>query len=413
MRPSSPTCPPRCSRWAAAPGRCSRSWPPQAPTWGRGGADLSAARLADAAVRLPAVACVQAEGGPALRDALIGTAVAFTLFSSLLDDAPRRRGGPGAGPGRAARRSAALVRPPPGNPNPVRPWGRDVSRGPLPGLDRRASPRHRAPPLARRLGPATAALYPWLARVRPATTHLVGVARRPAEHRPHRLVAAYARLPYPARWPPPGPGATLRAWRYGPGSGGRGRPGARPGRVGRRTVAAVAGEPPGRGARPRRDGRAPPPPVVRRAPGPGPAGWATGPSLAKAAVADDPPGSSPTTPRPAPTGTRRAVRAARPWRSGRRAPTRRSSPSTRPAPAGGTGCPATTTGPSSAANSSPRPAVGARPTGSATSRWASSTSRSRTSPATVGAYVDFERFATHLVVPVGRRLLARTGLDAG
>ncbi len=147
------------------------------------GLDLSAARLADAAVRLPAVACVQAEGSALpLRDASIGTAVAFTLFSSLLDDALADG---------VARELARVVRPGGallwydlrrGNPrNPaVRPWGRDAVAARFPDWTVELTPVTVLPPLARRLGPATAALYPWLARVRPATTHLVGVARRPA-----------------------------------------------------------------------------------------------------------------------------------------------------------------------------------------------------------------------------------------
>ncbi len=147
------------------------------------GVDLSAARLTGAAGRLPSFGFVQAEGSALpLRNASVGTAVAFTLFSSLLDDALAAA---------VAGELTRVVRPGGallwydlrrGNPRnrSVRPWTRDAVAALFPDWTVELAPVTVLPPLARRLGPATAALYPRLARVGPATTHLVGVARRPA-----------------------------------------------------------------------------------------------------------------------------------------------------------------------------------------------------------------------------------------
>lgn len=147
------------------------------------GVDLSAARLAEAAGRLPAVALVQAEGSALpLRDGVVGTAVVATLFSSLLD--PGLAEAVAGELTRVVGPGGALVwydlrRANPRNPA-VRPWRRDDVAALLPGWELDLAPVTVLPPLARRLGPATGALYPVLARVRPLTTHLVGVARRPA-----------------------------------------------------------------------------------------------------------------------------------------------------------------------------------------------------------------------------------------
>lgn len=146
------------------------------------GVDLAAPRLHAAAGRLPALAFVQAEGSALpLADGAIGTAVAFTLFSSLLDDA--LAAGVARELARVVRPGGALVwydlrRANPRN-RAVRPWRRDEVAALFPDWAVDLAPVTVVPPLARRLGPLTGALYPWLARVRPATTHLVGVLRRP------------------------------------------------------------------------------------------------------------------------------------------------------------------------------------------------------------------------------------------
>ena len=146
------------------------------------GVDLSAARLAHAAIRVPHVHLVQAEGSALpFRSGTFGTALAFTLFSSLLDDALAQA--VAAEVARVVRPGGALLwydlrRGNPRNPA-VRPWSAPQIASLFPGWDLDMAPVTVLPPLARRLGPLTGRAYPALVRVRPLTTHLLGVARRP------------------------------------------------------------------------------------------------------------------------------------------------------------------------------------------------------------------------------------------
>jgi len=146
------------------------------------GVDLVAERLVQAAHRVPDVALVQAEGSALpLTDGAVGTALAFTLFSSLLDEELARA---------VAAEVARVVRPGgtvlwydlrrrnPRNPA-VRAWTAPEVAALFPGWEVDLAPATLLPPLVRRLGPLAPRVYPGLARLRPLTTHLLGVARRP------------------------------------------------------------------------------------------------------------------------------------------------------------------------------------------------------------------------------------------
>lgn len=147
------------------------------------GVDLSAARLAAAVPRVPGATFVQAEGSALpFPPASIGTALTFTLFSSVLDDDLARAL---AGEIDRVIEPGGIVvwydlrRRNPANPQ-VRPIGRAAVQALFPGWTADLASVTVLPPLARRLGPATGRLYPVLARVRPLTTHLVGVLAKPS-----------------------------------------------------------------------------------------------------------------------------------------------------------------------------------------------------------------------------------------
>lgn len=146
------------------------------------GVDLVADRLIQARTRVPDVALVQAEGSALpFPDATVGTALAFTLFSSLLAEELARA--VAAEVTRVVRPGGALLwydlrRRNPRNPA-VRAWtALDVAEL-FPGWDVDLAPVTVLPPLVRHLGPLTPRAYPGLARVRFLTTHLLGVVRRP------------------------------------------------------------------------------------------------------------------------------------------------------------------------------------------------------------------------------------------
>ena len=146
------------------------------------GVDLVADRLDEARTRVPDVALVQAEGSALpFVDAAFGTALAFTLFSSLLDEDLAHA--VAAEVARVVRPGGALLwydlrRRNPRNPA-VRPWTAPDVAALFPGWEVDLAAVTVLPPLARRLGPLAPRAYPGLARVRSLTTHLLGVARRP------------------------------------------------------------------------------------------------------------------------------------------------------------------------------------------------------------------------------------------
>lgn len=146
------------------------------------GVDLVADRLVQARARVPDVALVQAEGSALpFTDGAVGTALAFTLFSSLLDEGLARA--VAAEVARVVRPGGTLLwydlrRRNPRNPE-VRPWSVPEIAVLFPGWEIDLAPITVLPPLARRLGPFTRLAYPALAPVRPLTTHLIGVLRRP------------------------------------------------------------------------------------------------------------------------------------------------------------------------------------------------------------------------------------------
>jgi ubiquinone/menaquinone biosynthesis C-methylase UbiE len=147
------------------------------------GVDLSARRLAAASTRVPDATFVRAEGSALpFAASSIATVVAFTLFSSILDDGLSH--GVAREVGRVLRPGGVVVwydlrRRNPANPL-VRPLGRADVQALFPGWSTDLAPVTVLPPLARRLGPTTDRLYPLLARLRPLTTHLVGVLAKPA-----------------------------------------------------------------------------------------------------------------------------------------------------------------------------------------------------------------------------------------
>ncbi|MBL8778100.1 MAG: class I SAM-dependent methyltransferase [Acidimicrobiales bacterium] len=154
------------------------------PTDGlRVGVDLRAARLSVAADAAPGAGFARAEGSALpFPDATFGLVLAFTLFSSILDEAAARAVATELG--RVLRPAGRVLwydlrRPNPSN-DAVRPLAPAEIEALFPGWTASLRPLTVLPPLARRLGPATDALYPRLARVRPLTTHLLGTVTKPA-----------------------------------------------------------------------------------------------------------------------------------------------------------------------------------------------------------------------------------------
>ena len=113
-------------------------------------------------------------------DASFDAVLAMTVFSSV---AHADRGALLIEMARVLRPGGRFVwydmrRPSPSNPD-VRPFARSHVRTILPDWTITARPLTVAPPIARRLGPATAAAYPVLARIPLLLTHEAGAAWRP------------------------------------------------------------------------------------------------------------------------------------------------------------------------------------------------------------------------------------------
>lgn len=153
------------------------------PTGARVGVDLRLSRLVTAAAALPEVAFARAEGSalpfPAGAFELV---LAFTLFSSILD--PSSSVALVAEVDRVLRPGGQVLwydlrRANPNNPE-VRALNPADVAGLFPGWTTNLRPVTVLPPLTRRLGPATGALYPVLAHVRPLATHLLGTVAKPA-----------------------------------------------------------------------------------------------------------------------------------------------------------------------------------------------------------------------------------------
>jgi ubiquinone/menaquinone biosynthesis C-methylase UbiE len=145
------------------------------------GVDVLPERIAGARTAWPALEFHVADGRSLpFPDESFDAVIALTVFSSVLADA---RAGMLHEVARVLRPGGAFIwydmrRRSPRNPD-VRPFtARDV-RAALTGWTVDATPITVAPPLARRLGPATRVMYPILAHVHPLLTHEVGVAVRP------------------------------------------------------------------------------------------------------------------------------------------------------------------------------------------------------------------------------------------
>lgn len=145
------------------------------------GVDLLPERIARARTAWPTLEFHVADGRSLpFPDESFDAVVAMTVFSSVPADA---RAGMLNEVARVLRPGGTFVwydmrRRSPRNPD-VRPFtARDV-RAVFTGWTIEATPVTVAPPLARRLGPATRVLYPLLAHVPPILTHELGVAVRP------------------------------------------------------------------------------------------------------------------------------------------------------------------------------------------------------------------------------------------
>ena len=146
------------------------------------GVDLLADRIATARERYPAIRWVTGNAeGLEFPDASFGLVLAFTVFSSILDD---RMASSVAGEIRRVLRPGGAVLwydfryDNPRNAD-VRGMPLPAIRGLFPGLALDVRSLTLLPPLARRLGPATPLLYPLLARVPALRTHYLGLLRAP------------------------------------------------------------------------------------------------------------------------------------------------------------------------------------------------------------------------------------------
>jgi len=148
------------------------------------GLDLLADRIASAQQAHPTFTFVQANAEEFdAGDASFDLIVCSTLFSSILD--------PGMAT-RVARNINRILAPGgaiiwydfryrnPGNPH-TRPMTRPRIKGLFDGLEPDLHAVTVVPPLARRLGPATGALYPLLAAIPPLRSHLAGLLSRSVE----------------------------------------------------------------------------------------------------------------------------------------------------------------------------------------------------------------------------------------
>jgi SAM-dependent methyltransferase len=147
------------------------------------GADVRFATLAAAHARHPRLGFACADGARLpIRDGGVDCVLAFTVFSSILDDPVARA--VAAEIARVLRPGGALVWYDFRIGNPCNPHVRGVSRRALaalfPGWRRQLRRVTLVPPLARRLGAATPWLYPVLAALPPLRTHWLGVLERPA-----------------------------------------------------------------------------------------------------------------------------------------------------------------------------------------------------------------------------------------
>jgi SAM-dependent methyltransferase len=110
-----------------------------------------------------------------------GLVLAFTLFSSILD--PVLSAAVAGDIARVLRPGGRVLWYDLRRPNPSNPAVRGLSVAEVqhlfPGWTCDLAPVTVLPPLARRLGPATDALYPVLAHVRPLASHLLGTLAKP------------------------------------------------------------------------------------------------------------------------------------------------------------------------------------------------------------------------------------------
>lgn len=147
------------------------------------GADVRFAALAAAHAHHPQLGLACADGTRLpVRDVGVDCVLAFTVFSSILDDAVARA--VAAEIRRVLRPGGVLVWYDfrignPGNPN-VRGVSRRALAALFPGWRMHLRRVTLLPPLARRLGTATPWLYPLLAALPPLRTHWLGVLERPA-----------------------------------------------------------------------------------------------------------------------------------------------------------------------------------------------------------------------------------------
>ncbi len=147
------------------------------------GVDLSEERLRVAAGRFDEVPVLLAEASalpfPAREFDLV---LAFTVFSSVRDATLARR--MAAEINRILRPSGAVLWYDVRYPNPANPHTRAMSRRRIralfPGFTVALEPITVLPPLARRLGRTTRVTYGVLERVRPLSSHHLGVLRKPA-----------------------------------------------------------------------------------------------------------------------------------------------------------------------------------------------------------------------------------------
>jgi ubiquinone/menaquinone biosynthesis C-methylase UbiE len=145
------------------------------------GVDLLPERVARARAAWPSLEFHVADGTHLdFPDESFDVALAMTVFSSVMGEA---RAAILHEIGRVLRPGGGFVwydmrRPSPRNPD-VRPFSAREVRAALPGWTIRVEHLTVAPPIARRLGPATRRLYGTLARVPLLLTHEVGLASRP------------------------------------------------------------------------------------------------------------------------------------------------------------------------------------------------------------------------------------------
>jgi SAM-dependent methyltransferase len=147
------------------------------------GVDLLPERIARARAAWPSLEFHVADGAHlAFPDCSFDLVLAMTVFSSVSGET---RLAILSEIGRVLRPGGGFVwydmrRPSPRNPD-VRPFSARDVRAALPGWPIQVQPLTVAPPLARRLGPATRRLYGILAHAQLLLTHEVGLATRPVQ----------------------------------------------------------------------------------------------------------------------------------------------------------------------------------------------------------------------------------------